>query len=485
MMGQGAGTSAVSHAARGARAARRAAVACAFAAVLALLAASCATVPPPSGPPQPGGPEPQPGAPAPTPEPGVPAPGAPGAPQRLELTGEPEIDIGIAWDLDSVRVEPLVGTGVSLQLEGEQPKPLMRGNPGMVVVHRSGGGKAWAEVGGKQTRWPLERGDTLWLASSPSERSEHDRARWGNKTWRGTLKVFINPRGKLTLADRLPLETYLLGVVPGEIGALSDVLFEAGRAQAVAARSYTLFYRGRRADEGFDLYATVEDQLYSPVEAERPLATRCVQSTSGMVALSDGWPIRANYCSTCGGITAEVWEGWPTASLSYLTSRRDHEREKSVDYCAASPQYRWREEWTVREFASNLALYGPKFGVALPAGGVGEILDVAVQSRSRSGRVWRLDVRTTKGEIVVPAYCLRQVLRRAGNQAAITRSNLFKIDVRRDRAGKAISVVATGAGSGHGVGLCQTGALGMARVGKTGEQILRSYYTGIQLERLY
>jgi stage II sporulation protein D len=207
--------------------------------------------------------------------------------------------------------------------------------------------------------------------------------------------VFLNPRGKLTLADRLPLETYLLGVVPGEIGALSDVLFEAGRAQAVAARSYTLFYRGRRADEGFDLYATVEDQLYSPVEAERPLATRCVESTSGVVALSDGWPIRANYCSTCGGITAEVWEGWPTAPLAYLTSRRDHEREKSVDYCAASPQYRWREEWTVREFTSNLAIYGPQFGVALPAGGVGEIVDVAVQSRSRSGRVWRLDVRTT------------------------------------------------------------------------------------------
>jgi stage II sporulation protein D len=86
---------------------------------------------------------------------------------------------------------------------------------------------------------------------------------------------------------------------------------------------------------------------------------------------------------------------------------------------------------------------------------------------------------------VIPAYCLRQVLRRAGNQAAIMRSNLFKIDVRHDRTGKAISVVANGAGSGHGVGLCQTGALGMARVGKTGEQILRSYYAGIQLERLY
>src|SRR5262249_20955466 len=223
----------------------------------------------------------------------------------------------------------------------------------------------------------------------------------------------------------------------------------------------------------------------SPVESERPLATRCVKTTSGLVALSGGWPIRANYCSTCGGITAEVWGGWPTEPLAYLTSHRDRERGKTGDYCFASPHDRRRQEWAAREFASNIALYGPTFGVPIPKGGVGEIVDVQVASRSRSGRVWRLAVRTTNGDVVIPAYSLRQVLRRAGNGAAILRSNLFKIDVRRDRAGKAVSVVATGAGSGHGVGLCQTGALGMARGGESGEQIPRSYYPGIELERLY
>jgi stage II sporulation protein D len=445
---------------------------------LAMLAASCATVPPPA--PQPGEvPPPLP------PAPGVPpAPGQPPAPQ-FELSEEPEIDVGIAWDLDSLRIEPMQATGVSLQLAGEEPKPLTSVNPGTVIVRRSRG-QAYVQFLGKTTRYPLERGDTLWLAAKLSERADKDRARWNNKTWRGTLKVFLNPRGKLTLADRLPLETYLLGVVPGEIGALSDVLAEAGRAQAVAARSYTLFYRGRRADEGFDLYGTVEDQLYSPVESERPLASRCVQTTTGLVALSDGWPIRANYCSTCGGITAEVWEAWPTPPLAYLASHRDREGEHSADHCTMSPQYRWREEWPVKEFASNLALYGPSFGVPMPARGVGEIVDVQVPQRSRSGRVWRLDVRTTTGEIEIPAYVCRQVLRRAGIRAAILRSNLFKVDVRRDKAtGRAYSVVASGAGSGHGVGLCQTGALGMARAGKTGEEILHSYYTGIDLKRLY
>ncbi len=443
----------------------------AVAVALALLAASCATVPPPGGP-----------APQPPPVPGRPPAPAP-APERLELRGEPVIDVGIAWDLDSVRIEPVEITGVSIQRPGTEPRPFASGNFGAVIV-RCANGRAWADLLGEEGRWELEPGDTLWLAGDPSEHAEGSRARWNGKTWRGTLKVFLNPRGKLTLADRLPLETYLIGVVPGEIGALSDVLIEAGRAQAVAARSYTLFYRGRRAAEGFDLYGTVEDQMYAPLEGERPLATRCVVGTAGVVALSAGWPIRANYCSTCGGITAEVWEAWPADPLAYLTSQPD--REGAADYCAASSHHRWREEWPAREFAANLARYGPSFGVPLPAGGVGEILDAQVASRSRSGRVWRLSVRTTTGEIEIPAYVMRQVLRRGGNGKAILRSNLFKLDVRRDRAtGRAVAVVATGAGSGHGVGLCQTGALGMARAGKRGEEILRRYYAGVELKRLY
>ena len=107
-------------------------------------------------------------------------------------------------------------------------------------------------------------------------------------------------------------------------------------------------------------------------------------------------------------------------------------------------------------------------------------------SRSRSGRVWRLRIQTTQGDVVVPAHGLRQVLRRAGNPNAILRSNLFKIAVLRDPGSRrALSVVASGSGFGHGVGLCQTGALAMARGGADAQRILRHYYTGVDLERLY
>ena len=93
---------------------------------------------------------------------------------------------------------------------------------------------------------------------------------------------------------------------------------------------------------------------------------------------------------------------------------------------------------------------------------------------------------TTTGSVVIPAYSLRQVLRRGGHPEAILRSNLFKIAVRRDHGTRrALAVVASGAGYGHGVGLCQVGALGMARAGRSADEILRFDYPGITLEKAY
>jgi len=410
-----------------------------------------------------------------------PVPVPPPIPERLR--GEPWIDVGLAWDLDNLELTPERGTMLSIQRVGgvlwttESAGVLrIRVAPGGAVVEDGRGERIAPQIA-------LGLGDTLWVGA-PDRVAPDTPIRWKGAEWRGRFKVFVNPRGKLTLADRLPLETYLLGVVPGEIGQLSDDLAEAGRAQAIAARSYTLFYVGRRASEGFDLYGTVEDQVYGALGTERPIATRCVESTRGRVALSDGQPIRANYCSTCGGITAEVWEAWPAPPLPYLVSHLDAGRDG--DYCRESRQYRWREAWPVAEFMEDLARFAPQQGVALPPGGVGRLIDVRIEERSRSGRAWRLSVVTTTGEILIPAYSLRQVLRRPGNSRAILRSNLFKIDVRRDRATRRpIEVVASGAGSGHGVGLCQTGALGMARAGFDAAAILEHYYRGIQVALRY
>ena len=444
-----------------------------------VLATSCAPIPRPGSPAEPA-------APPSSPPPSPPATNAPpvttAGPGEFDLSHEPEIDVGLAWDLDSVVVgtegeaHVFVRAAGTMELTGSATLSARSS----VVVRRDGAG-AVALGRGEPWRMDLRRTDTLWVQDL--EPGTATRMTWSGKHWRGSLRIFVNPRGKLTLVDRLPLETYLLGVVPGEIGGLDANLIEAGKAQAVAARSYTMFYRGRRAAEGFDLFGSVEDQVYGSVESERPLATRCVEATRGTLALSGGFPIRANYCSTCGGISAEVWEAWPADALPYLLSHADR---GASDWCASSPQYRWREEWSVDEVLANVGRFAPAQGIALPPGWPGELRDVRIESRSRSGRAWRLVVSSTAGDIAIPAYSIRQVLRRAGNPAAILRSNLFKIDVRRDAVTRrALAVVASGAGSGHGVGLCQTGALGMARAGRRYEAILAHYYPGARLERRY
>ncbi len=436
---------------------------------------SCAPVPRPVSPAEPtGGSRP---APAGTIEP-VQVP-------RFDLRREPQLDVGLAWDLDSLALA--IPAGARLEFlragGGRDERPSRDGGALIVRLRPSGGASlATSKAGASEPKGTLAIGDTLFVHGQGGTQVAHATG-WSGRMWRGTFKIFVNPRGKITLADRLALETYLLGVVPGEIGALDGTLIEAGRAQAIAARSYTLFYRGRREAEGFDLFGTVEDQFYGSIETERPLASKCVEETSGMLALAGGFPIRANYCSTCGGITAEVWEAWPAASLGYLTSHPDHGAE---DWCAASPQYRWREAWPAAEFMANLQRFAPVQGVPLPPGGLGDLIDVRVDARSRSGRVWRLIVQTTSGDVTLPAYSIRQVLRRAGNTGAILRSNLFKIDVvRLPLTRRAVQVVASGAGSGHGVGLCQTGALGMARSGAKAGAILQHYYPGIEIERRY
>jgi len=404
-------------------------------------------------------------------------------PETLALGAEPEFDIGLAVDLDSTRLEPAREVTLRWRTPGGDTSSVRT----TAALGLRASGAQWLVTPLDRPRAVplavLEAADTLWVGE-PEDARGGSRMGWNGKQWRGRFKVFLSPRGKLTVVTRVALETYLLGVVPAEIGALRDSLIEAGRAQAISARSYSLFYRGRRGAEGFDLHASVEDQVYGPVDAERPLATRCVESTRAEVALAGGQPIRANYSSTCGGISAEAWEAWPTEPKSYLRSARDR-GDGEVDHCSASPHYRWREEWSVSEFSANLARYGPVQGVPLPARGVGDVLDVRVESRSRSGRVWRLAITTTTGVIRVPAHHLRQVLRRGGQPGSILRSCLFKIDVRRDREGRVTSVVASGAGNGHGVGLCQTGALAMARGGAKGEAILAHYYAGADIRPVY
>ncbi|HEY0427746.1 MAG TPA: SpoIID/LytB domain-containing protein [Pyrinomonadaceae bacterium] len=120
------------------------------------------------------------------------------------------------------------------------------------------------------------------------------------KSYRGKIEVFVNSRGTLTVVNVVPIEDYLLGVVPRELGLPS---LEAEKAQAVAARTYAIANRDGFGSQGFDLLPTIYSQVYGGVSAETSMGTEAVSQTRGIVATYDGKPINALYTSTCGGRT--------------------------------------------------------------------------------------------------------------------------------------------------------------------------------------
>lgn len=124
--------------------------------------------------------------------------------------------------------------------------------------------------------------------------------RFNGKPYRGKIEVFVNSRGSLTVVNAVPLEEYLRGVVPNE---LSLPALEAQKAQAVAARTYTVANIGQFGAQGFDLLPTVRSQVYRGYSSETSIGTQAVNETRGLVATYKGKPIIAYYTSTCGGRT--------------------------------------------------------------------------------------------------------------------------------------------------------------------------------------
>ncbi|HLM00718.1 MAG TPA: SpoIID/LytB domain-containing protein [Pyrinomonadaceae bacterium] len=124
--------------------------------------------------------------------------------------------------------------------------------------------------------------------------------RLNGKAYRGKIEVFVNSRGSLTVVNVVPLEDYLLGVVPNELGLPS---IEAQKAQAVAARTYAVANIGQFGTQGFDLLPTIRSQVYSGYSSESRMGTQAVQETRGIVGTHRGKPINALYTSTCGGRT--------------------------------------------------------------------------------------------------------------------------------------------------------------------------------------
>ena len=140
-----------------------------------------------------------------------------------------------------------------------------------------------------------------------------------------------------------------------------------------------------------------------------------------------------------------------------------------------------REEWDGATLNAVLAQTLPA-ALGAAAANLGRVTDLRVTKTTPTGRVAELVVATTNGDLTVPAYRVRDVLRPAPDRPLL--SNLFQLYVQR-QGGELVKVVAAGAGAGHGVGMCQWGAVGRSRAGQSYQHILATYYPGTKLERLY
>jgi len=401
-------------------------------------------------------------------------------PRPPAMKEAPRLRVGLAVD---ARAVTLTGTGVfqiTIKDSSRKPKVCAPGESWTFVASRDMEDTLGVEVIDADG---LSRGilDGVLVVTSGESGSYLVH---GGKSYRGSMEIFVGTSGLLTLVNVVDVESYLRGVVPNEIGGLSPDILEAIKAQAVAARTYCFFFRGRYKDQGFDVLPTVQDQVYSGVGGERPMSDRAISETYGVIAVHDGTPIRANYFSTCGGVTASIEEVWPYDPVPYLKSVED-KRSFKEPFCSFSPTFRWTETWTAAQFDSTFRkYYGQVYSKAIQPAEAERIVNVRVAERSKSGRVRILEVYTTDNVYRMMGDAIRLVLRRPDGRESILRSTLFDVDAQRD-GGFLRSLTLSGGGNGHGVGMCQNGAIGMARQRTSFDKILTHYYRGAKLVRAY
>ena len=386
----------------------------------------------------------------------------------------------------------VTATGSALVNDARSGRTLARLAAGRTLTcRRSGDGVTWA-VPGEQGKAASVR----LVPADPADLVVH-----GEDRYRGEFLLIPTPDRStgLTLVNAVELEAYLRGVVPWEIGRHQRDALAALEAQAVAARTYTVSHLGARRSRGFDVFADVMDQVYRGARDEDPLCNEAIEHTAGQVLRQGDQEIEAYYSACCGGTTSQVEEVWARDARPYLISQPDGP-PGGEPWCAGSRYYHWRETWTRAELESILQRTLPEYldyatsngravwaGVPFTprAGGSdprrpGALRDLQILRRTTSGRVAELAVLTDAGTYHVRGDRVRWALAPASGNPAILRSALF--DLELERVGDSLRGVAVrGRGYGHGIGLCQTGALEMARRGRTAAEILAHYYPGARL----
>ena len=315
------------------------------------------------------------------------------------------------------------------------------------------------------------------------------------RVYGGSLKLQPNAHGEFTLVNQVPLETYLRGVVPYEIGANAPV--QAVAAQTIIARTYALRNLRRFAVDDYQLCATVHCQVYKGLNDANPVSDRAIANTAGLVLTYNNELIDALYSSTTGGITAGFEDTWNGKQRPYLqpvidaprpvwdllkypldneaTFRKFISQTKGFNEAERKGVFRWHKTRSIKDLNGDLRKYLQK--TRHPLANFKTIESMQVHRRSRSGRILALNIQTDVGKLQLHKNEVRSALEPP-------RSTFFYLEPIYDDAGKLNSYAFIGGGFGHGVGLSQYGSYNLAKLGWSAKEILSFYYPQTEIKPL-
>jgi stage II sporulation protein D len=316
-----------------------------------------------------------------------------------------------------------------------------------------------------------DTGGQIFMQDRPTIASRG--ARWidltppegGTRRTVGWLSVSVH-NGMLQIVNVVPLETYVLGIVKGEMGSV-HFNYESLKAQVVASRSYVLATRGHRHTE-YDFCDGPHCQVFEGTASIIPNFKMAMQSSRGEYLAYHGKPIPAFYHDSCGGKTASIQTVWNESSaVPYLQSVEDNGKVNA--YCAESPMAHWTFYASRRDLHECFTAKG-----WINDYDALDTLRVVVLDDSERARFVLIQTAHPRW---LPAIDVRKaVIRHFGKE--VLKSTVFTIV----REGDGFRFL--GRGWGHGVGMCQWGAIEMGKEGKTYREILAHYYPGTTLERL-
>ncbi len=310
----------------------------------------------------------------------------------------------------------------------------------------------------------------------------------GKRSYRGSVEIIPDRFGTFTVVNRVATEDYLYSVLPREMPASAHP--EALKAQAVIARTYMMKNFDKHSADGFNLCSTTDCQVYGGASEETAATTAAVDSTRGMLLTHNGEIANALFHSTCGGRTAsygDIWNGnappylsavddgaGTSAPLSSASAVSQFLSGKTAN-CSKSKYLRWTKEYTSGEMQALLESTIPEF-TNNPALRIGPVTDIQVVSYSPSGRVQKITITAGNDRYTFEKDAIRWIF-------GSLKSTFFVLSRQPSSAG--VKYVFTGAGWGHGVGLCQIGAMEMARGGAPFREILSHYYSGSRVEKFW